>query len=323
MGDNLKTSSIKRPEFIIFTDKDGTINLDDKKLKRILAMTTIKGSMIIPVTGRTVGDIKKQFEERSLILPKIIVGDNGANIYFTNKDEFVLKIPLDKKQVSNLISHFIQIGGNPDLIRYTDGKSIFASENGDVKEYYQGSSIAQLSKDMVETILNSDDITKITLAGSKAQMTEMTQYADGLNFHTDMDVTTFPSEEYENYRLDIASSDVSKGKSISRIIKAIRPRYGYMSIGNGYNDLSMFRQTLEDGMTVAVMGDASDELQEQIYAYEKEIKDKGKVIKVPAGRNKANNLILQVATEMQQRAKEERRKNIRGKKIKRYMDEGR
>ncbi len=49
---------MKRPLFIIFTDKDGTINVKDKQLNHIFHLITTMGGMIVPITGRTVGDIE-------------------------------------------------------------------------------------------------------------------------------------------------------------------------------------------------------------------------------------------------------------------------
>ncbi len=72
---------MKRPQFIIFTDKDYTINLEDKKLNQIFHLVATIGGMVIPVTGRTVGDIEENIKEKKIRMPEILVGDNGANIY--------------------------------------------------------------------------------------------------------------------------------------------------------------------------------------------------------------------------------------------------
>ena len=57
---------IKRPSFIIFTDKDGTLNLEDKKLNQVFTLISTMNGMVIPITGRTVGDIYGNLKENNL-----------------------------------------------------------------------------------------------------------------------------------------------------------------------------------------------------------------------------------------------------------------
>ena len=83
-------NKIKKPQFIIFTDKDGTLNLEDKQLNHILNLITTMGGMVVPVTGRTVGDIEESMREQKIKVPEIIVGDNGANIYSTSNHAFLI-----------------------------------------------------------------------------------------------------------------------------------------------------------------------------------------------------------------------------------------
>ena len=93
-----ETLQIKSPSFIIFPDKDGTLNLEDKKLNPIFTLISIMNGMIIPITGRTVGDIHENLKENNLRLPEILIGDNGANIYSTKKKQFLMKKSLDPKK---------------------------------------------------------------------------------------------------------------------------------------------------------------------------------------------------------------------------------
>lgn len=79
---------IKRPAFIIFTDKDGTLNLEDKKLDSAFKLILSMNGLVIPITGRTVGDIEESLKANHLMIPPILVGDNGANIYSTTQNKF-------------------------------------------------------------------------------------------------------------------------------------------------------------------------------------------------------------------------------------------
>lgn len=221
---NKEIKRMNRPKFIVFTDKDGTLNLEDKQLKRIMKYITSIGGMTILTTGRTVGDVKEDFKRRKLTLPKIIIGDNGANIYATDKDTFLIKRRLEQEKCAKIIEYFLQNGGNPDLIRYTDGSHIFASTAKDVEAYYQGNKTAQLFERVQDEILKTEGLTKITLAGSKKQMEQVAEYVATLGFWTDMDATKFPQRDAQNYRLDIAQKGINKGEAVKRNSKLAKTR---------------------------------------------------------------------------------------------------
>lgn len=319
--ENKKNGTIekmKRPKFIVFTDKDGTLNLEDKELSNILKQISALGGMVIPITGRTVGDIKEDFKARKIALPKIIIGDNGANIYSTASNEFIIKKTLEVEKVKKIIEYFKKIGGDVDLIRYTDGSNIYASEEKNVKKYYNNSKTAKLSEDMYDRIMNSEEITKITLAGSKEQMEKISKFAGNLKFWTDMDKTKFPERSQGNYRLDIADKNINKGEAVKAIAKLFKPEYGYICVGNGYNDLSMFKQAIDDGMTAAIMNDSDIELINEVHRYVEKTntvrRQKGKTVVIPKDKNKANRWIFRMAKIMQNRIREDQLKGVDNKR---------
>lgn len=216
MKKNKKLKGIKKPKFMIFTDKDGTLNLEDKQLSDYFKLITVMGGMVVPITGRTVGDIKEDFRKRHIMVPPIIVGDNGANVYSNVTNQFIIKKTLEYEKVRKIIEQFTAIGGATELIRYTDGNNIYASRNKDVQNYYQKSKTTKLYQDINKKILHSRNITKITLAGPKEQMEEITKFVETLGFWTDMDKTKFPKVEEQNYRLDIAQKNINKGEAVKR-----------------------------------------------------------------------------------------------------------
>ena len=141
-----QTLHLKRPAFIIFTDKDGTMNLQDKNLNNIFRLVHAMNGMIIPTTGRTVGDIQEDLKGNKLINPALLIGDNGGSIFFTKSKEFVHKQTLDSEKVKNVISHFTELGGNPEMIRLTDGESIYAINNPEVQQYYRKKTYCKIWK---------------------------------------------------------------------------------------------------------------------------------------------------------------------------------
>lgn len=309
-----KVRKMRRPQFIIFTDKDGTLNLDDRQLNSIMRLIHSIGGMVVPVTGRTVGDIKEEFKRGKIDLPKLIVGDNGANVYWTETGDFIIRKTLDSEKIRQIVEHYLQIGGNPDLIRYTDGERIFASSEETVKDYYAKSTVANSIEGIEDEILQSGDVTKITLTGPKEQMQEMAGYVQKLGFWSDMDKTKFPVRTSGNYRLDIAQKGINKGEAVKAIVGYFKPQYGYMCVGNGNNDLAMFKQAIDDGMEVDIMGDADETLIGTLIKYSKS-KGKGKVFIIPKDRNRANRIILKRAKIFQESMVKGRKRAL-GKKRK-------
>ena len=129
-------------------------------------------------------------------------------------------------------------------------------------------------------------------------MEQSAEFTKKLEFWTDMDVTAFPKKEYGNYRLDIAQKDINKGKAVKQLVTLLKPEYGYICIGNGYNDLSMFEVAIKDDMVAAIMSNSSYELKKQLKEYCKDIR-KGKVLVIPSDKNLANKYILRYAKQFQ------------------------
>ena len=258
---------LKRPAFIIFTDKDGTMNLQDKNLNNIFRLVHAMNGMIIPTTGRTVGDIQEDLKGNKLINPALLIGDNGGSIYFTKSKEFVYKQTLDSEKVKNVISHFTELGGNPEMIRLTDGEYIYAINNPEVQQYYRKKHTVKYGKDINSLLGIMPEITKITLSGTKPQMQEMAAYVKNLNFWSDIGATKFPNASYQHYRLDIADRNISKGNAVKLINSILKPPFGYMCIGNGENDISMFKQAIDDGMLIGIMEDSPQSVIEEMKYY--------------------------------------------------------
>lgn len=263
-----KTLQLNRPDFIIFTDKDGTINLQDKNLNNIFKIVHTMNVMIIPTTGRTVGDIQEDLKGNKLVNPALLIGDNGGSIFSTKSKEFVYKQTLDAEKVKKVISQFTELGGNPEMIRLTDGEHIYAIENSEVQQYYEQKNTVKYFKNIESLLNNMREITKITLAGSKDLMQEMAKHVDKeLNFWSDMGATKFPNASHEHYRLDIADRNISKGNAVNLIVSELKPLHGYMCIGNGENDISMFKQAIDDGMLIGIMEDAPQSVIDEMKAY--------------------------------------------------------
>lgn len=284
---------MKRPHFIIFVDKDGTINLEDKKLNDIFKLISSKNGIIIPTTGRTVGDISEDLKGNKLINPPLLIGDNGGSIYSTKSKEFIYKQSLDIEKVRQAICHFINIGGNSEMVRLTDGELIYAINNPDVHNYYKKKHTIKYGKNLDALLETMPAITKITFAGSKEQMENMSEYVKALNFWSDIGATKFPTPSHQHYRLDVADRNISKGNAVKTVISSLKPQYGYMCIGNGENDVSMFKQAINDNMIIGIMQDSPKSIIDEMKAYSNSNK-KGRIIIIPNNINKANDYLFRL-----------------------------
>lgn len=73
-----------------------------------------------------------------------------------------------------------------------------------------------------------------------------------------------------------------------------------MCVGNGFNDMAMFRQAIDDEMIAAIMEDATEGLIDEIQKYKKEKgKEKGNVTIIPNDKDKANQWIHRMAKVME------------------------
>lgn len=302
---NRPTKKKEETEYIFMTDIDGTLNLDDKKLNQAFKMIRKSGGKIAVISGRTIGDIKEEFSKRGVVLPDFIAGDNGACLYDTRKKEFIFRQSLQKEKIKEIMEHYKKIGGNPDLIRYTDGNKIHASNHKEVKKYYKGKKTVGCWANIQKKITKENDITKITLAGSQIQMEQMAQFIKGLGYWTDTGATKFPNKNHYQ-RLDIAPNYSNKGQAAKSINKIIGSEHGYACYGNDWNDVSMFKQAIKDNMRVFIMGNAPQELIKEVKDYAMKMK-KGKVHLIPDNLDKANRTIGRMARILQQ--KELNRKN--------------
>ncbi len=277
--------------FIIFSDIDGTINLKDENLKRKLTSIDRYKGIFIPVTGRTIGDIKGKFEKNNLPISKYIVGDNGGGIYYTPESRFLERKNIDQIQLQNIIDICNNEQINLEHLRYTDGENIHVSSNLEVRSYYEGNKKVLNTTNIVRDIEEKKDvITKVTLVGSKTQMEKIRQSIENKKLWGHLDKTEFPKSSFKNYRLDITKENINKGEAVKNIANLLNPKIGYVVLGNGYNDISMFKQAVDDGMIAGIIDNL--ETEEMIFEMQEYARAKtGKIIKIKETTNFGNEFI--------------------------------
>ncbi len=266
-------------------DLDGTMDLTDKKLNGKILRMSKNGMIFVTATGRTNNYVRETCRMHGIMPPRFIIADNGGTIYDNVEKKYIMRTTLNVDVRNKVLREFIKLGGIPDDIRYTDGDNVFASKSDEVKRYYKDETIIEYreGEELISEIATEErDITKITLAGNKKIINGINKIIEqeGIECWTDIGATKFPSRLRHNYRLDITAGETSKGKAVEFLSEYTGIR-DFVCIGNGPNDLSMFRYALDCKMPVVVIknhdSSESRELIEQVQEYAKEIGQADKV----------------------------------------------
>lgn len=266
-------------------DLDGTMDLTDPRLTAKILKMSKNGTIFVTATGRTNNYVRETCKRYGIMPPRFIIADNGGTIYDNVNREYIMRTTLPTETRTRLLSEFMQRGGNPDEIRYTDGDNVFASTSSDVKKYYENETIIEY-RDAEELIREGTEeesnITKITLAGSKKLMVQMIEFVkeEGIKCWTDIGATKFPVTSRRNYRVDITYGDISKGRAVEFLSEHTGIQ-DFTCIGNGPNDFSMFKYALDCGMPVIVVRsnqrEESKELIARVEDYARSIEQEDKV----------------------------------------------
>ena len=233
----------------IFTDKDGTILLDDslrETLKRFNEKNLGVHIYIIANSGRTVQNMINSLEEQNIPANYFdyIIGDNGGMCFDVKNNKELYKNVMEKELVKKVIEKFIELGGEISNVRLADGRNIYAHSSPVVQQYYKNSKDIVFRDDMLN--LQDIDITKLTLSGTHEQIINIDRFIKSNipHYKTHLGMSKFPTREESTYRLDFTGM-YSKGTA-SKKLKNELGLDTCIYLGNDLNDLSMFSNALED-----------------------------------------------------------------------------
>lgn len=245
----------KNPRNIgIITDKDGTILLNKELSETLVKLKKIRNSTIwvIANSGRTVGDMKEAIEKEKI--PKdcfdYIIGDNGGEAINLKNNEELFKHVMEGIHVKQIINEFLKIGGTNENIRFANGSSIIAQNNRKIRKYYKDRKNVKFIKKVDE--VKTDDITKITLTGTKEEIEGMEEYIKTKlpKYSTHKGKTSFPTGKNGNSRMDCTSKN-DKGQAMQYMIDLLELDKCIV-LGNDLNDLGMFKLALKRGDSVVI-----------------------------------------------------------------------
>lgn len=233
----------------IFTDKDGTILLDDslrETLKRFTEKNLGVHIYVIANSGRTVQNMINSLEEKNIPSNYFdyIIGDNGGMCFDVKNNKQLYKNVMEREVVKKVIEKFIELGGEASHIRLADGRSIYANSSETVRNYYKNSKDIVFKEDILD--LEDIDITKLTLSGTHRQINGVNKFIKENipHYRTHLGMSKFPTRKDTTYRLDF-TGEYTKG-SASRQLKEKLGLDTCIYLGNDLNDLSMFSNAIED-----------------------------------------------------------------------------
>lgn len=273
-----------------FFDLDGTLDLTNPRLSAEILKMSKLGVDFVTATGRTNSYVLDTFKKYNIIPPKFIIADNGGSIYDCAQKKYIKRTNLPTDIRKEVIGEYLRLGGLVKNIRYSDGNYVYAADNSEVRKYYEKEkSISYNSiQEILRAIFNNDsDIIKLTLAENSTLIRKIIRFTEEQNIKcwTDIGATKFPRKERNNFRLDITDGRTCKGDAV-QFLTDYTGIYDFICIGNGPNDLSMFKYALDCGMPVIVVvnkdkkevSEESKKLIEQVQEYAKESETTDKVI---------------------------------------------
>lgn len=238
-------------------DLDGTLDLSDKSLSsRIMELNRNKVDFVV-ATGRTNNYVKETCKTNNIVEPRYVIADNGGTIFDNQSNKYLKKTTIKPEFRRRILEEFLAHGGRLEDVRYTDGESVYAAENSDVREYYKSERIIKYAtaESLMNAILSGNgDITKMTLSGSKGIIKHIMQFIkeSHISCWTDIGETKFPIFSRRNYRLDIMDNVSSKGIALHELLCMAGVKK-FVCIGNGLNDMSMFELALKHRMPIVVV----------------------------------------------------------------------
>lgn len=305
---------IDNKDYIVFSDKDGTLDLDTEEGCKTLAeaINLIEGKsngLFVITTARPAGEIVKILEDKGIPVPKYIIGDNGF-IYNTIDETYVTEERLPKEEMLDLINDMVTSGkAGKDEIEFSTGDVVVLQDcpyTAKSKAYERKLGTRIFSQDVVQSLSDTEkEILSLSLRVSSVQaVEEIREYIE--NNHLKVQLN-YQSLDDGNYSVDLAPSGIHKATSVLKLSQlAINGdkkrediRGKFTTIGDGTNDITMLTAAYAHGENAVIADKNSEESKELKAELENAIKPyegfkTGELVELDG---LANNYILDLAKE--------------------------
>lgn len=301
-------------DYIVFSDKDGTLDLETTEGCQILneAISLIEGQnngLFVITTARPAGEIKKILQDKGVTVPKYIIGDNGF-IYDTQNQTYITEERLPKNEMLSLIHDMVESGkSKKDDIEFSTGDVVVLQDcpyTAKSKEYERKLGTRIFSEDVVESLINTDkELLSLSFRVSSLQaIEEIRNYIDANHLAIQLN---YQSLDDDNFSVDLAPSGIHKATSVLKLSqlaivgdqKREDIRGNFTCIGDGTNDITMLTAAFAHGQNAVIADKNSAESKELEHSLKEAIKpyedySTGNIVTLDGN---ANEYILHLAKE--------------------------
>ncbi|WP_434333135.1 Cof-type HAD-IIB family hydrolase [Mycoplasma capricolum] len=236
---------MNKKNIIIFSDLDGTLLHDDyifsPKTIEVVEKLYKKGIYLIPITARTIKDLKQKANLLGIDKFKgIIVASNGAQIYDYKTDKLIFDQTLPKEFIKEIFNRYHN-KFFAKLIFYSPNCCYVFAEGRNSKYWaHQVMGLKCISVDSPDQI--DEPITHFYIVtNSKATPEEnLNEYKYLMNHYSD----DYKVDSYNNRVFDISVKGVDKGCGVNKVMQYLNldetttHSYGF---GDGPNDFSLLK----------------------------------------------------------------------------------
>lgn len=303
---------IDNKDYIVFSDKDGTLDLETaegcKKLAIAISLIEEKSNgLFVIATARPVGEIEKILKDKGIPVPKYIIGDNGF-IYDTKSHKYITEERLPKNEMLSLINDMVNRGqASKDEIEFSTGDVVVLKDcpyTAKAKEYERRLGSRIFSKDVVESLANTDkEILSLSFRVSSVEaIQKIKEYLDQNKLKVQLN---YQSLDDGYFSVDLAPEGIHKATSILKLSQlAIKGdnkrediRGNVTCIGDGMNDMTMLTAAFAHGEKAVIADKNSEESQELKAELNQNIQPyklfaTGSIVELEG---KANDYILELA----------------------------
>ncbi len=305
---------IDNKDYIIFSDKDGTLDLETEDACQKLgeAISLIEGKsngLFVITTARPAGEIIKILEDKGISVPKYIIGDNGF-IYDTQSEKYITKERLPKSDMLSLIKDMMDKGQtSKDEIEFSTGDVVVLQDcpyTANSKAYERKLGTRIFSKDVIQSLTDTDkELLSLSFRVSSSQaIEEIRNYIKTNNLNVQLN---YQSLDDGNFSVDLAPAGIHKATSVLKLSQLALNgdksrediRGHFTCIGDGTNDITMLTAAVAHGKNAVIADKNSCESQELRSSLDKNMKPyqefaTGGIIELDGF---ANDYILSIARE--------------------------
>lgn len=239
---------------VVFIDIDGTLRNDlgeiSRRTKEAVRRAVESGIIVIICSGRPVRSTVEVSEK--CFASEFIITSNGAYGYNYKENKCMFKNKMEKQACLKLYE--LAEKNNVNFIMNTEKGRFCTKKKNNETDY--------LLNEQIEEFLEKTDVMQCLLHDSSFEkIRDLKPYVEkieNVGIKNQSKSLTDPNKNPLSYTyFDIADEKTSKGFGVKKMCEALNIDVkDAISIGDDYNDVSMFEQT---GLSV-VMGNANDEV---------------------------------------------------------------